>query len=178
MESLYTIKYKCLSGYKKGKTCEVEMFAYSIKEAKEHFKLDSKDEKIISIKPTYNQYVDNKTYRNPKQYTPKYNLNKMKKSKKYKKAAAKKGTAKSKKLWKLIIMPKGSYVKSKEISKTYLDKGKEKTVNTKIKNYAKKCGCGVMWVLLKQNYKSKSFKLYKKSKNYKRPQVLNMSLYR
>ena len=87
----------------------------------------------------------------------------------YKKKSVK-GTARSKKYWKLVTIPsKSGY--GRMIKKHYIDKGSESTVNKKVLNHRKSCDCPIMWVLYKRTRVSQgqySYKMAKKSSNYKR----------
>jgi len=149
---LYTIKYRCLSGRKKGKICEVEMYADSIKEARLHFNLDWKQEKIISIKKNdaYNKNAKfkNETMAKKKKYT--------KSKAKYTKAKnTQKGTARSTKKYKVVMM-KPSKTK---IKKMFTSKRTE--ISPKIISFAKSCGCRVMWQVYTYRPSLKAYRLVK-----------------
>lgn len=76
---------------------------------------------------------------------------------------AKKGTARSKKMWKLIMVSTDG-----DLKKAYVERGKEKTVNTKITNFRKSCGCGVAWQLYKRTNVGRGQYSYKLAKSSSR----------
>jgi hypothetical protein len=157
---LYTIKYKCLSGAKKGKVCDVEMFAATVKEARMYFRKGWKKESIISIKKNVaynnNARIKNKAMVNKRTYKKMINKSSSKRKN------TERGTAMSTKKYKIVMMKRSAKKPTKSGIK--YTSASPTAVNKMITDFRKKCGCAIKWQLYTYRSSLRAYRLSKASR--------------